>query len=131
MRYQKPSLIHAHKEHIPISHPTSQQYKQEESNQPNNYYQELQIQIEEKKRRRDKERMSIQRKEQEQLSYDPFGKQGSGAPMRDTEGNIITTRVPIVPSPKKNINQKFDSPFVGSNHRKSQFLSKINNSIVR
>ena len=48
---------------------------------------------EEKKKREKEERIKKERDEMvKQIEYNPFGKQGAGAPMRDLNGNIIVNR---------------------------------------
>jgi len=48
---------------------------------------------EEKKKREKDERLRKEREElQKQMEYNPFGKGGAGAPMRDGMGNIIVHR---------------------------------------
>lgn len=50
---------------------------------------------EEKKRREKENKMRIEREElQKQMEYNPFGKGGAGAPMRDNTGNIMVNRKP-------------------------------------
>ena len=55
--------------------------------------QEIQNEIkekEEKKRREKDDKLRREREElQKQMEYNPFGKAGAGAPMRDNGGNII------------------------------------------
>ncbi|CAD5125245.1 DgyrCDS13487 [Dimorphilus gyrociliatus] len=57
------------------------------------YQQELQKQIEEqkaKKRREKEEKERYDRKIEEEIrNYDPFGKGGGGAPLRDEQGNVV------------------------------------------
>lgn len=58
------------------------------------YQEALQQQIQEREQRRKKERQEKEeyeaKLEAEMKSYNPWGKGGGGAPLRDTEGNLIT-----------------------------------------
>ena len=53
------------------------------------------IKEKEDKKRRDKEdKLRKEREElKQQLEYNPFGKGGAGAPMRDNQGNIMVNRM--------------------------------------
>ncbi|ELT94634.1 hypothetical protein CAPTEDRAFT_225871 [Capitella teleta] len=58
------------------------------------YQQELKRQMEESKRKKEQEKLEKERYEakldQEIRDYNPFGRGGGGAPMRDNQGNIVT-----------------------------------------
>ncbi|NWV91159.1 CSPP1 protein, partial [Machaerirhynchus nigripectus] len=54
------------------------------------YQQELQQQIREREERRRQEREEKEKLEAEMRNYNPWGRGGGGAPLRDTEGNLIT-----------------------------------------
>lgn len=62
------------------------------------YLQELQEQMAEKSRLRAEDRSTRHREEQRRLQqaaeYNPWGRPGAGAPMRDIDGNIISSRKP-------------------------------------
>ncbi|XP_030914502.1 centrosome and spindle pole-associated protein 1 isoform X5 [Geospiza fortis] len=54
------------------------------------YQQELQQQIREREERRRQEREEKEKLEAEMKNYNPWGKGGGGAPLKDAEGNLIT-----------------------------------------
>ncbi|XP_017586520.1 PREDICTED: centrosome and spindle pole-associated protein 1 isoform X7 [Corvus brachyrhynchos] len=54
------------------------------------YQQELQQQIREREERRRQEREEKEKLEAEMRNYNPWGRGGGGAPLRDAEGNLIT-----------------------------------------
>ncbi|NXI19415.1 CSPP1 protein, partial [Irena cyanogastra] len=54
------------------------------------YQQELQQQIREREERRRQEREEKERLEAEMRNYNPWGRGGGGAPLKDAEGNLIT-----------------------------------------
>ncbi|NXB23666.1 CSPP1 protein, partial [Rhagologus leucostigma] len=54
------------------------------------YQQELQQQIREREERRKQEREEKEKLEAEMRNYNPWGRGGGGAPLRDAEGNLIT-----------------------------------------
>ncbi|NXH83431.1 CSPP1 protein, partial [Edolisoma coerulescens] len=54
------------------------------------YQQELQQQIREREERRRQEREEKEKLEAEMRNYNPWGRGGGGAPLRDLEGNLIT-----------------------------------------
>lgn len=60
------------------------------------YQQELQRQIEEKKEQQERDRREKERYfsklEEEAKNYNPWGKPGAGAPLRDEKGNIVAIR---------------------------------------
>ena len=37
-------------------------------------------------------------------SYNPFGREGAGAPLRDTDGRIVAERIGYFSSPQKTVN---------------------------
>ncbi|NWU36106.1 CSPP1 protein, partial [Hylia prasina] len=54
------------------------------------YQQELQQQIREREERRRQEREEKEKLEAEMRNYNPWGRGGGGAPLKDAEGNLIT-----------------------------------------
>ncbi|NXG96352.1 CSPP1 protein, partial [Loxia leucoptera] len=54
------------------------------------YQQELQQQIREREERRRQEREEKEKLEAEMKNYNPWGRGGGGAPLKDAEGNLIT-----------------------------------------
>nr|XP_041569859.1 centrosome and spindle pole-associated protein 1 isoform X5 [Taeniopygia guttata] len=54
------------------------------------YQQELQQQIREREERRRQEQEEKERLESEMKNYNPWGRGGGGAPLKDAEGNLIT-----------------------------------------
>uniref|UniRef100_A0A8C3TW17 Centrosome and spindle pole associated protein 1 n=1 Tax=Catharus ustulatus TaxID=91951 RepID=A0A8C3TW17_CATUS len=54
------------------------------------YQQELQQQIREREERRKQEREEKEKLEAEMRNYNPWGRGGGGAPLKDAEGNLIT-----------------------------------------
>lgn len=63
---------------------------------------------EEKKKREKEERI---RKEQEELKknleYNPFGKAGAGAPLKDREGNVVMARKAVNDGGSSQTNQNY------------------------
>lgn len=58
------------------------------------------VKIREREERRKKEREEKEeyeaKLEAEMRTYNPWGKGGGGAPLRDAEGNLISTLVPLI-----------------------------------
>jgi centrosome and spindle pole-associated protein 1 len=55
-----------------------------------------------------KEKMNERREIEKNFMYNPFGRGGNGAPMRDFNGNVITTRKNL--SMNNNFNNLYDDP---------------------
>ncbi|XP_062584666.1 centrosome and spindle pole-associated protein 1-like isoform X33 [Saccostrea cucullata] len=77
----------------PYQFPSDEEIRSRSQNDKRSYQEELDRQIEEKRLRKQREREEQLRYEQklddEIRNYNPFGKGGGGAPMRDNQGNIV------------------------------------------
>ncbi|KAK3799419.1 hypothetical protein RRG08_009963 [Elysia crispata] len=73
---------------------TDEDRKRDQREQQNAYREELERQMVEKNIKKEREREERERyekkMEEEARNYDPFGKGGGGAPMRDQHGNVIS-----------------------------------------
>ncbi|XP_061182237.1 centrosome and spindle pole-associated protein 1-like [Saccostrea echinata] len=77
----------------PYQFPSDDDFRSRSQNDKRSYQEELDRQIEEKRLRKQREREEQLRYEKklddEIRNYNPFGKGGGGAPMRDNQGNIV------------------------------------------
>eukprot|EP00347_Sterkiella_histriomuscorum_P020541 403337413 len=77
--------------------PQQHQNLQQQQNQAqSNQVQQQRLNQEEKKKREKEDRIKREREElQKNMNYNPFGRGGSGAPVKDTQGNIMAQRRPM------------------------------------
>lgn len=77
---------------------------QDQQNKNKGYLNDWKKEIEERELRKKREKEEEKRKEREEMEKynNPFGRGGAGAPIRDTEGKIVTQRKP---GPQQNMQQ--------------------------
>jgi hypothetical protein len=95
----------------------SKQINFEEFDKKKNYLNELKNQINAKS----KNRIDIEREKQQERNevYNPFGKSGAGAPIKDEKGNIIVTR-------KHNYEERPESGQFGINQQQQKVVPQYN-----
>ncbi|XP_056019004.1 centrosome and spindle pole-associated protein 1-like isoform X39 [Ostrea edulis] len=77
----------------PYQFPSDEDFRSRSQNDKRSYQEELDRQIEEKRRKKQlekEEQLRYERKLDDEIrNYNPFGKGGGGAPLRDTKGNVV------------------------------------------